>query len=247
MDNDDLLSFIACSRLKSTRRRKRLQKKHAEKQLLKLDRKQTELYRQRRDLPMVPLDEPYQKGWKRSFVLRDDVARSKHAAFYEELLPKINTVQYAIDKIFLNRKRRKGRKQKELRTQQLRRISSWEWTRPDSKFTDQERLHFHPEEVKSKYKGTSDYEYVFNEPWRYTLRIKPHFITHVKLLDSALQQAIDQLDHHIERNHLQCKITKLTRGNLYHYWKRYPDSREANPIKHKPLHQLVAMVKDGEL
>jgi hypothetical protein len=98
MDNYFLDDYINCSRLKSKRKKKQLVKKDFEKQLIQLSKREKELWKKRRELPLVPLVAPYQKGWQRYFVLREDVARSNDALFYDILLEKINTVQYAPDK-----------------------------------------------------------------------------------------------------------------------------------------------------
>jgi len=59
---------------------------------------------------MVQLEEPYQRGWKRSFILREDVARCHAAEFYAILLAKINTETYSTNKGFTHKKRRRGKK-----------------------------------------------------------------------------------------------------------------------------------------
>lgn len=78
------------ARLKSKRRRKRLSKKAKEKQLIALHHLEMDLWHQKRNLPLVPLEKPYQKGWVRFFVVRDDVQRVDTLGFFTELLEKIN-------------------------------------------------------------------------------------------------------------------------------------------------------------
>ena len=76
-------------RLRSARNKKRdLKKEDKEKRLIQLHKQEVMLWTDRRKLPWVPLAEPYQKGWKRFFVLREDVKRSNNAGFYESLLEK---------------------------------------------------------------------------------------------------------------------------------------------------------------
>jgi hypothetical protein len=100
----------ASVRFKSERRRKRLLKKDQEKHLLLLHREENKLRRQIRNLGYEPLVPPVQKGYKRLFVLSDDVQQSKQAAFFTELLKKINTVQYSDTKAFTKKKRRRAAK-----------------------------------------------------------------------------------------------------------------------------------------
>lgn len=96
-------------RIKSARRKKRLVKTDRDKQLLKLDKRSKQIDEQMRLLPLVPLDKPYQRGWKRTFVLTNETKQSAKAEFYEVLLSKINTVEYHHDKSFKRKKRRKCR------------------------------------------------------------------------------------------------------------------------------------------
>ena len=65
-------------RLRSARDKKRSQKEDFEKRLIQLDQEEDRLRAEKHKLPWVPLSEPYQKGWKRYFILREDVKRSKH-------------------------------------------------------------------------------------------------------------------------------------------------------------------------
>ncbi|MGV3588803.1 MAG: hypothetical protein ACO1OF_17490 [Adhaeribacter sp.] len=82
-------------RFRSAREKKRLVKLDFEKQLRQLARERCHLLEQKRSLGYEPLKPPVQKGFKRFFVLRDDVAWSPRAAFFQEILDKINTVQYS--------------------------------------------------------------------------------------------------------------------------------------------------------
>ena len=94
MGNYALSQWADYMRVISPRRKERHRKIGFEKQLISLYRKNYELGRRFREIQLVPLESPYQKGWVRSFVLRDDVARSAKAPFFEKLLEKINTEDY---------------------------------------------------------------------------------------------------------------------------------------------------------
>jgi hypothetical protein len=243
MDNEDLLSFIACSRFKSARRRKRLQKKNNDKQLLAMSRNEDELYRRRRALPMIPLEVPYQKGWVRSFVLRADVSYSRDAAFYEELLTKINTSMYSADKLFRTRVRRKQPGERQVRLQQLRTFDDYEFFNPQFKLTELERSHFHLKLKRSRCGRYDRKIYRFNEPWRYVLQVKPRMITHYKMMDDDLNRALDQLYNRIERRHLRGRMLKLEYS--YHIGRYDVSDREFNPLFNRPLHQILADVEEG--
>ena len=61
------------SRLRNLRSRKRIAREDHEKYLRECIKRQKALFKQRRELPLVPLEKPYQKGYVRFFVLREDV------------------------------------------------------------------------------------------------------------------------------------------------------------------------------
>lgn len=71
------------------------------------------LWQERQRLPFVPITIPYQKGWVRDFKLRDDIARSNSAAFFTELLNKINTKAFCNEKNFLQKKKKKRKRAQE--------------------------------------------------------------------------------------------------------------------------------------
>lgn len=191
---------------------------------------------------MVPLEEPYQSGWKRSFVLREDVARSGKAAFYAALLGKINTVMYSTDKGFKQKKRR-FRKRVYVDTPQfLRAFYLHQWYNPNCCLSAEERVHFHlVEEVRDK---LLEYKYVFSEPWRYVLKIERNMITHVKLVDEVLEQRIAQLDNYIERRSLSPAMQKAMKGYTWR-WRHFEEkAKYRNPLRDKPLHQILETVAE---
>lgn len=138
MEKDNLLSF----RLRSLRSRKRIIKKDVEKQIRKKYKRSRELWKLRRNIPLVPLEKPYQKGFVRFFVVRDDVQRSKDGNFFEELLKKINTEMYSETRKFLKRKRKSGRRIYVEKEQKIANVYPWEWNNPKFGLTERERQYF---------------------------------------------------------------------------------------------------------
>jgi hypothetical protein len=123
-------------RLKS-RRKRRLLIKDRDKQLLKLDRERERISKDPDYLTTVFLDEPYQKGWKRLFVLRPKVAKSDKAEFYEGILYLINSVQFHYDRSFKNSKRiRRRHKYYHNGPPQLQWLSYTRWQKGDFKLTE---------------------------------------------------------------------------------------------------------------
>jgi hypothetical protein len=234
-------------KIKSARQKKRLTKKDFDKQLLRIYKLKKTLFQQKLSLPLVPLAEPYQRGWKRTFILREDVARSKHADFYRDLLKKVNTVEYSHNKGFTKKKRRKRKRVYEVRPQHLREFYTWEWVDPKCKLTDAEKALFSIKEYWCRQQKTIITKYVFTEPWRFVLQVRPDIVTHKKMVDEVLESAIQQLDNQIERNHLRPVMNRLIYGACYNPWRGVANERERNPLKNKPLYQILEAVANDDL
>lgn len=229
-------------KIKTARQKKRLQKEDAAKQLIRLHRLRETLQQQKSNLPLVPLETPYQKGWKRSYVLRQDVARSRYGAFYQTLLEQIDTVIYHHDKRFKTSKRKRLKKRETDITQSLREFYDWEWNSSRNKLTDAEKILFYPKEVLCKQSKKPVIKYVFAEPWRYVLKVKPHMITHSRMIDEVLEQEIQELDNYIEQHNLQHRISKLIDGHCYSPWRGRDNKKRYREVKptYKILEQYLA-------
>ncbi len=234
-------------KIKTARQKKRLLKEDFDKQLIQLYKLRDGLCLQKRTLPLIPLEEPYQRGWIRTFVLRDDIAKSRLGSFYQTLLSKINTVEHSHEKAFKRKKRKHRKKIYEVRPQYLREFYTWEWNHPKCKLTDAEKVHFHWKEYWNKDGKTKTMKLVFNEPWRYVLKVKPYMITHTRKVDERLESQIQQLDNYIERNHLNHKMTRLIHGQSYNPWRGTENERQRNPLKNKPLYKILEAVANDDL
>ena len=240
METSVLSPCVMAYRLRTARQKKRLQKEDRDKQLVQLDKRLTYLRQAMRLLPEVPLDEPYQKGWKRFFVLRHDVGNSTRATFYETLLAKINTVKYWPDKAFTVKRRRKGKKVREAIPQDLVEFTVCQWSQNKMKLTDAEKACFHTELRWGVHDLRPHICHVFDEPWRYVLKVERNMITKVKLHDAILEQQFAEVDQYIDGNLLRYRIRSLTNGRK-DYWKRYQGERlrERYPFTNKALHTIL--------
>jgi hypothetical protein len=225
--------------LKTARRKKRLAIKGRDKELLRLDKLLGELQLAKRNLPMVLLEQPYQKGWKRLFVLKPRVRESEKAEFFIGILDKINTVEYHYDETFKISKREKRRNRGKLpgEPQTLRNISNYYWQSNKLNLTDEERSYFNPVYRFNEYNSSWSYSYEFIMPWLFELAVKPHIITKVKLCDELLEQELGFIDDWIYKSNRRYRLSKLEGGG-YNYWKRaYYDKRKyVNPLKNKPVY-----------
>jgi len=233
-------NYLLQFRLRTARQKKRIQYEDFEKQLRALDRERSKLYKQERNLGWVELEEPIIQGWKRYFVLRKDIERSGSKVFFENLLKKINTVQYCHRKDFKKKKRKCGKKTYFPRTQFLLKPS--EWYVQKKKFTEKELFYFEERNVYEKGRLTNAKEYIIKEPWRFVLHVRPNIITHIRAKDTELEKRIQEISSYLERNVLNRKLDRLLRGYHHYRWRNYSERLhvgEENTFKNKSLTQIL--------
>lgn len=229
---------ILCYRLRSARQKKRAQYEDFHKHLIQLNKEHRALWKKKQNLGWQPLVPPVQKGWKRFFVLRDDVAKSKHAAFYENILVKINTWDWSHHKDFMVKSRRFGKKKYKVKGQKLLQPDLCHFAKLE--FTDGEKQFFHPEYFSDKWRDTPTIRLVFNEPWRFVLRVRPNMIDKVRVLDSEIESRMKEIDNYFDRNHYDHVLIRILNGHgRYNCWKGYEKEKEKNSLKHKPLHRIL--------
>ena len=231
------------SRLRNLRSRKRIAREDHEKYLRECIKRQKVLFKQRRELPLVPLEKPYQKGYVRFFVLREDVRQGKQADFFETLLEKINTYQYADTRKFQKKKKRRGKRVYIARKQELYTFSQWEWERAleRGKFTQKERAYFARIECFNRQKDRFEIHYEFTEAWRFELRVKPNMITHYRPVDIAIERELAELDKIIDDYKNWGIIHSKIYGRSYswrQYQKRYMPKEK---YKRTPLKEIATL------
>lgn len=207
MEKDNLLFF----RLRSLRSRKRTIRKDVEKQIRKKYKRSKELWEIKRDIPWIPLEEPYQRGFVRFFVVTEEVMRTKDAEFFEGILKKINTFMYSEIRHFLKKKKKFGRRIYVEREQKLKSLSSYEWNNPKIQLTQRERQYFLKRNEYCPFRKTYYDYYDFIEPWRFTLRIRPNMITHYKPLNAELEKEYAEVESYVNQH----KVTGIIQKKIY--------------------------------
>ena len=231
------------SRLRNLRSRKRIAREDHEKFLRECCNRHAELEKQRRTLPLVPLEKPYQKGYVRFFVLREDVRQGKQADFFATLLEKINTYQYADTRKFQKKKKRRGKRVYIARKQELRSFSQRELERAldSGEFSVKEYLYFARVECFNRQKDCFESYYEFTEPWRFELRVKPNMITHYRPVDVAIERELAELDKIISDHKNWGIIHSKIYGGSYS-WRRYQKRYEPKEkYKRTPLREIAAL------
>lgn len=224
-------------RIRTKRRRKRASIEAKDKKLIGLYKQDKELRKQKKELPMIDLVPPIQKGYKRFFVVREDVKRSKIRSFYENLLQKINTFQYNETKIFKQKTKKFGRKIYVEREQSLKVFYPNDFAKLK---LNERQIECFELRLLQEIRGRTIYSkevYVFKEPWRFVLRIRPNMIEKVKLFDAELEQKIAEVDAVIYNNYKNHgRLKKLRDWGRYH---NYNEEKHKNPLKNMPLHLIM--------
>lgn len=218
----------------SCRRAKRQVRKQKEKEIIGLHKKRKKLYKESRELPWIPVQKPYQSGWKRTFVCREDVLKSSDAEFFENILSRINHVQYSPHKDFRERRRFRKRGRKQLPDLSLNSILEEKFYDSEKGFGKREAKYFY---LKEKERYFSKYKvYVFEQPWRFVEKVFPHIVTHQIMLNADLDSEIDFVKYLL----ISEKYHDLSiRHSGEKYWSRCRTGREPlNIIKNKPLHRI---------
>lgn len=212
-------------------------KEDFEKYLIQLSKRRHSIYLAIRNLPLIELKEPYQKGWVRFFVVRKDVLRSDDALFFVNLLEKINTFQFSNQKTFTNRKKKFGKKTDYLREQFVNNVTVSEWNNDKFKFTEREKSFFTLVEKWSERCRCFKTYYKFNEPWRFVFKIEPNIITHKKAVDTVLESELRLIENYIENRDLRYKMYKGGNRDSDYYTSLHK-LRYCNQIKSKNLNAI---------
>ena len=202
------------------RRGKRLEKKSTEKKLLALWRKQSRLYEARRNYNKIELEKPERRGYKRFFVLRDDIARGKEAEFFKGLLKLVQNTYLSRDKKFL-RKDYKTKKKVPIE-QSIRSVGHKEFNKLN---LSAKQKSFFKQVWKTDYRGMNGaFYYEFEKDWMFVMKIEPHYITYKIEIDPKIESEIARLRNHIDSQNLLPQISKIM-GWKYG-WKDFYDYKK---------------------
>jgi hypothetical protein len=211
--------------------------------LISLHKERRQLWQQQRNLGYVELNPPIVKGWKRYFVLRDDVARSKDAVFYQNILDKINKVEYCNRKDFKKRPRySRKRKNWELIEQTVKQPEHSDFVKLN--FIEKEKTLFEEKYVRHQWRKELVKIYVFKEQWRFVFRIRQNIITKVKAVDAEMAKREKEIWDYLERTNLDNTLSRLL-GNSVNKWKRWNSGPKAKELfKTKKLIEILNEVKN---
>jgi hypothetical protein len=217
----EIETFIAESRIKSKRRKRRFQHRGKEKELLDAWSELEELHKQRRRLGFIELEKPIVKGWKRYFVLRTDIMKSKEGRFFHQILEKINNESVCGRKDF------KARDRKTKRMTPIEQHTTWLSKREfdELNFTDKQRECFEFRIVRLE-NAERKRLFVYRFEWQFEFKVKRNIITKISVMDPLIESRIAELENYFERNNLREKVMHLRGISRYRSWRKGWDEKE---------------------
>lgn len=201
----------------SDRQQKRKSYEEFDKKLIRMQKRSNELYKQKRELPLIRLEKPVQKGWRKGFVLREDVARRRDAKDLERILSRINCFVYCDDIDFKSKKFHNKQKEDIPHVLQHIPLNSWDklqWPEHFKKwFSLETRTHF------TRYGGAYETRgYYFKLPWMFVPKVEPHFATHRREVNPFIERELAEIDAFFQHNNGWQRLAKIRHGYNYRDW-----------------------------
>jgi hypothetical protein len=187
-------------------------KDEQDKELLALWREYLALSAAKRELPYEQLKTPLQRGFKKYFVLRDDISRRDDAVQLQEILGRINHTVYCKDESFKVKKY--YNRQKEDLKPGLQYVKETDWVK--YKWPDHHKKWFKLQTIYHKLdhrRMITFKAYVFKYPYMFVTKVEPNMVTHIRKFDAELEGKLQGLRNKFDRDMLWTRLDKLLMGS----------------------------------
>ena len=166
--------------------------------------------------------EPYQRGWVRSFVLRDDAKNRTDAREMQQVLDKINNTVYCNNEKFLHRNWKTGKM--EPIPQRPKYLNDAEYnalTEKQKSFFEQRTWIANKVTVAGR--GNSAEKkyvtgYVFRNDFYLVFKIEPNIVTEHWIPNQEIESRYGELSSHFEKNGLWGKFNKAMHWSTGYEW-----------------------------
>lgn len=203
--------------MKDHSRATRLGKQKQDKEAIALWRKKIRLMNSKRNMNKVELEKPIRWGYKKFFVLREDVAKGPDAKVYLGVLPYIQNTIYCKRKDF-TKKSYKTKKMVEME-HSLNDISHKKFNEISETLTLKQRSLFVKYWYTTKYHSKTiggEWRYRLMKDWMFVPKIDVHYVTHQLILDPLLESELAEIENRIYRDGIWNKIVKHAFGGSYY-------------------------------
>ena len=87
--------------------------------------------------------------------------------------------------------------------------------------------------------------YVFREPWRFVLKVRPNIIDRTRRRDAELEAKLKSIQDYLERNDLRGRQARLVNGHCQRWGiKDLEKYNQVSLYKGKSLCQILDVIKD---
>ena len=167
------------------------QKEQEEKKIRAIVRETDRLHNAILSPVSIPLKEPIQRGWVRRYVLAKEAEARPDREMLAAILNNIGSTVHSRHPLFLKKRTRRSRKLVDIK-QPLYEILVDQWSTKRYPRPEEWKRYFHLE-YKPYYRGLQWF-YVFTETHLFQLKVEPHWLTHVKVIDAQLIERKAELD-----------------------------------------------------
>jgi len=219
------------NRKNPARRDKAWHKKQADQVLIQLSRERNELWRMKRDAPLIKLDQPYQRGWVRYFTLTEEAMRRKDSHRFRALLEYVQNIQYSHNcqfmiKRFWKSKRVRPRKHRlkilnvylALKFKMPENLLAYLVTQKRRPISTRERLR---ELLLSGYNG----QIKVRHPHYFVRVVEPFMITHQRVALPEVERRLAEVEFILDQPQHRGRLKTLQCSRSY-AWKQVDEERE---------------------
>ena len=184
-----------------------------DKKALALERELNKLLELSWKAPIIPLEKPYQNGWIKFYVLRDDYTRRTDTNVYLRILKEVGIERFSRNKNFLDKNGRPL-------TPGLKIIGKNEWDKLG--WPEHYKKYFyyglHPVETRWGTGGTRE-GYKLTHTFYLVEAIRPHMVTHTKVIYPDVQKRIREIYNTFEHKQYWSRLWHL-KGQKMSYDKK---------------------------
>ena len=159
----------------------------------------------------VTLDEPIQRGWRRSHMLTERAQSLAGSDVFQSLLAGLGAVQYSRTPDFLGLQWVGRRWQRVKRGQPINVVNQGDWDH--LKWPPAWKGYFRTAERFPERPWLDRFE--FRWPWHFMLKVEPHMVDTVYVPDSAVERRISEIESWIRNHGLEYRWYRIRDRRLW--------------------------------
>lgn len=169
------------------------------KEALAMQREHNELHALKRAIKQVELDEPIFKGYKKFFVLREDIALRDDAQLIRDVLRKVNNTIYAPTVAFKYKSKNKWMEMPHVLKPIFQTLYGFN-KEEHLKWLDEHKQYLTGGWLPCFESGCKEHQlkhFHAKHPWWFEPKIEKHFLTHYTPVDPELESRLAQLNNEL--------------------------------------------------